>query len=664
MPWHKSILLKVQRMDQKFPESFIHRKLAIKFSGLVLLVLVFLSACSFSLAEDITPPPGAEVPFEEPTQPPLSGPLYPLVKPNPAAASATYAEKCAPCHGTMGLGDGSMAGQLPVPPPAIGTDQVSRQASPSEWYTIVTQGNLERRMPPFSSLSDRQRWDVVAFLYSLSTTDQIISDGEELYQANCVACHGVEGNGKGSEAGGLSVAPTNFTNLEFMAGISDEQLFQSISDGKGADMPAYAEQLSPQEMWAISDYLRSLTFVSQTAASNTLEAPAPSATEALATEAISPSPESVSGLGRVEGQVVSASGGEIPSGLNVTLYGFDQMQQAYSAEAVADTEGFYIFEDVPMPEGRAFLTSVEVDGVAYSSDIAVADAETTNLNLILPYYETTTDSSQLTVDRLHLLFEYVEPDTLRVVEMYIISNPGDEVVVASEEGQAVLRYDLPEGATNLQFQDGVVGERYVELDGGFGDLAVIRPGASQHQVIYSYDLPYKNALDFRHGVNLPVDAVIILIPEDGIRLDGEQLTDMGSRDVQGIPYLMYSSDSLAAGSDLTIEISGRPSSGGPLLSLGSNSSLIVGLLAFGVALIVAGGWLYLRARNGKETQDEQQVDDQLPAPGDGEDVDTLLDTILALDDQYKAGEIPKEAYLKRREELKASIKELVREREA
>jgi hypothetical protein len=158
--------------------------------------------------------------------------------------------------------------------------------------------------------------------------------------------------------------------------------------------------------------------------------------------------------------------------------------------------------------------------------------------------------------------------------------------------------------------------------------------------------------------------VIILIPEDGIRLDGEQLNNMGSRDVQGIPYLMYSSDSLEAGSDLHIEISGRPSSGGPLLSLGSNSSLTVGLLAFGVALIVAGGWLFLRSRNGKKNQHEAQVDDHLPAPGGDEDVDTLLDTILALDDRYKAGEIPKEAYLKRREELKASIKELVREREA
>ena len=39
------------------------------------------------------------------------------------------------------------------------------------------------------------------------------------------------------------------------------------------------------------------------------------------------------------------------------------------------------------------------------------------------------------------------------------------------------------------------------------------------------------------------------------------------------------------------------------------------------------------------------------------DVDMLLDAILALDDQYKAGELPEEAYLKRRAELKAQIKE-------
>jgi len=651
-------------MDLNFIVNPKSRNHSSRTFGLAILALLLLSACSFSLAEDITPPPGAEVPFEEPTQPPLSGPLYPLVRPDPAAAIATFADKCAPCHGVTGLGDGAMAGQLPVPAPALGTNQVSRSASPSEWYTIVTQGNLERRMPPFNSLSDRQRWDVVAYLYSLSTNAQIIAAGEELYQANCAACHGAIGNGKGPEAGGLSVPPTSFIDLEMMAGISDEQLFQAISEGMGSDMPAYAEQLSTQEIWAVSDYLRSLTFASQVATSDTAETPIPAATESGEIEVASPTPESVSGFGRVEGQVVSASGGKLPADLNVTLHGFDQMQQAYTAETPVDQDGAYLFEEVPMPEGRAFLTSIEVEGVASSSDIAVVDAETTSLVLIIPYYETTSDPSLLTVDRLHLLFEYVEPETLRVVEMYIISNPDERIVVAAEEGQPVLSYALPQGATNLQFQDGTVGERYIELAGGFGDFSAVRPGAAQHQVIYSYDLPYKSGLDFRHAVDLPVNALVVMIPEDGIRFQGEQLDDLGTRDVQGIPYHMYSSDALEAGTDLAIDISGQPAAGGPMLSLGSNSDLTIGLLAFGVALILAGGWLYLRSRNGKADQAEQDHEEESLAQDGGEDVDTLLDAILALDDRYKAGELPKDAYLKRREELKASIENVLKEDEA
>jgi mono/diheme cytochrome c family protein len=645
-------------MNRKLIGINHHREQILTISGLVLLALLLLSACSFSLAEDITPPPGAEVPLEEPTQPPVSGPLYPLVKPNPASASGTYAEKCAPCHGDTGLGDGSMAGQLPVPAPAVGTNPVSRKATPSEWYRIVTQGNLERRMPPFNSLSDRQRWDVVAYLYSLSTDTETITEGEELYLANCAACHGKDGDGKGPQAAGLPAAATNFTDLEVMAGISDDILYQAISEGKGSAMPAFGEQLSPHEMWAATDYLRSLTFMPQP-----LEnvAAAPGATESTGATAAAPTEEIEAGFGRVEGQVVSASGGEIPAGLTVTLYGFDQMQQSYSAEAAVDQEGLYSFAEVPMPEGRAFLASTEVDGVAYSSDIAVVDSETTNLVLNLPYYETTTDTSQLVVDRLHLLMEYIEPDTLRVVEMYIVSNPGDQIVVAGEEGQPVLQYALPEGAKNLQFQDGVVGERYVELEGGFGDMAVVRPGASQHQVIYSYDLAYNNSLDFKHGVDLPVDALIVMIPEDGIKLAGAQLTDMGTRDVQGIPYHTYSSNFMEAGSDLVLEISGRSSARGPMVSLGSNSTLTIGLVAFGVALIAAGLWLYLRSRNGKTNRQEQVFEEEAPARDGSENVDILLDAILALDDQYKAGEIPQDAYLKRREELKTNIKDLLQE---
>ncbi|MBE9473290.1 MAG: hypothetical protein IMY85_00260, partial [Chloroflexi bacterium] len=391
--------------------------------------------------------------------------------------------------------------------------------------------------------------------------------------------------------------------------------------------------------------------------SDTPETPTPAAIETSETTQALPTAESVTGIGRIDGQVISVSGVDIPADLSVTLHGFDQMQQTYTADNPVEPDGIFAFEEVPMPEGRAFLASMEYDGVAYSSDIVVVDPENTNMVLVIPYYETTSDTSQLSVDRLHLLFEYIEPDTLRIVEMYIISNSGDQTVVASEEGQPVLSYSLPEGATNLQFQDGAVGERYIEQAGGFGDYAVVRPGAGQHQVIYSYDLPYKNKLNFSQPIDLPVDAVIILLPEDGIRITGEQLNDMGTRDVQGSAYHMYSSDPVEAGSNFVISISGRPQTSGSGLVLGSSRDLIIGVLAFGVALILSGGWLYIRTRNERTDQEILDADEGTLTEQDGEDVDTLLDAILALDDQYKAGELPKDAYLKRRAELKSKIKD-------
>ena len=341
------------------------------------------------------------------------------------------------------------------------------------------------------------------------------------------------------DAANLSVSPTNFSDQELMAGYSAEQIFQVLSEGKAPDMPAFGEEFSAQERWALAAYLRSLTFTSQIAVSDTLATPAPVQTETSEATQVSPTPEISSGFGQVEGQVVSVSGGEIPADFIVSLHGFDQMQQAFTADTPVGPDGIFAFEDVPIPEGRAFLASLEYDGVAYSSDIAVVDQETTSMVLIIPYYETTVDTSSLSVDRLHLLFEYLDPDMLRVVEMYIISNFGDRTVVASEEGQPVLSYSLPEGATNLQFQDGAVGERYVELADGFGDYTVVRPGASQHQVIYSYDLPYKSKLDFDRSIDLPVNAVIILLPEDGIKISGEQLNDMGTRRCAGkcLPYV-------------------------------------------------------------------------------------------------------------------------------
>jgi len=629
-----------------------------------LLVVLLLSACEFSLADDILPPPGSEQMPVSPAQPAaVSGPAYPLVPPNPQDGAPIYAEKCAPCHGVTGLGDGERSAQLPNPPAPIGNAQLARVSTPESWYSMVTQGNLERFMPPFSSLSDRQRWDVVAYTFSLSASAQEIEAGAVLYQANCARCHGEKGQGDGPDAAGLSKPVTDLTDQSFMARRSAADFFKVIGEGMPPDMPAYASQLSEDERWSLAAYLRSLTFApaggEQIAEQLTVTPAITETTGATSvppvSEVVTPTAVAVSGMGEVWGTISNPNGAQLPADMSVLLRGFDDMQVAYTQTTRLNPDGTYVFPNVEMPVGRVFMTTVEYQQATYGSDIGVVEEGLSSIELPITVYETTTDASLLRADRLHLFFEFVDSQTVRVIELYIISNPTGKTLVAAEEGEPTIRFNLPEDASNLEFQDGALGGRYVEVPGGFGDTISIQPGSGSYEALFAYLMPYDRKLDLNLKMPLPVDAVVILVPEGDINIKSDMLVDGGVRDVQGTQYRSFSGSSLQTGAELSLTLTGRPSSSAPSISAGSSTNLIVGLSAFGVALILAGVWLYRRTR--REAEDTNLPAE--PAVQSGESRETLMDAIIALDDLYKSGQLPEEAYLQRRAELKARLKEII-----
>src|SRR5512145_3547581 len=90
---------------------------------------ILLTACNFTLAEDITPPPN----YVPPTPAATLGPLFPAQAPSTGNGALIFAEKCAPCHGVTGLGDGEQGIKLNVPVPAFGLPEVARPASPVQW---------------------------------------------------------------------------------------------------------------------------------------------------------------------------------------------------------------------------------------------------------------------------------------------------------------------------------------------------------------------------------------------------------------------------------------------------------------------------------------------------------------------------------------------------
>jgi mono/diheme cytochrome c family protein len=568
-----------------------------------------------------------------------------------------------------------------VPVATLGLSDFARQYTPAEWFTVVTKGNMERFMPAFANLTDRQRWDVVAYAMSLSAPHAVVSQGEALYQQNCASCHGNTGKGNGPKTAGLSSTPSDFTSQAFMAQTSSAKLYEAVTTGIIPDMPGYTNTLSDNERLAVVAYLRSLTFASAPPTANTYPAPTSNLTaiastgpypasqtypnpvvtqtpQLTATVEISPSAPFI---GSVSVQLTNGSGGDVPSDAPVTLYGFDNMQNTYSDTLTSGINGVYTFPDVLMPKGRAFLAGVDYASATYGSDIAVVDPAKPDLSLQITIYEPSTDVSVLTTDRVHLLFDFSTPKVVSIVEVFIISNPSQQAVVASTNGGTVVTFPLPQGYTNLQFQDGALGTRYLEVPQGFADTTTVSPGSGQYQVIFAFQMPYDHKLDFAQPLFLPTSAVVVMVPDNGVKVDSTLLQDGGTRDYQNTTYRMYNGSSLLAGSSLEFTLTGNPKQ--PAKSLFSSLNmqyLAIGLGAFGFALVLGGLWLFnnnrrkvalLAAASGSDVSSSLTGQNASP-----EDEDTLIDAIIALDDQYHAGNLPKEAYLERRAILKDKLR--------
>lgn len=635
----------------------------IRILGIIVLLILAsatIAGCSgFSLAADITPPPDYTPPAPEQASPVIASTAFPLLPPDPKNGEAIYVVKCLPCHGATGLGDGPQASNLSSRPAEIGSPDFARKSRPADWYQIVTDGNLKKFMPGFQgSLDDRQRWDVVAYVYTLSTSPKQLEEAKALYTSKCAACHGDTGKGDGPDASGKNVV--DWGKQDRLSLVSANMLDQIITSGKN-EMPAFTD-MTVDQRFGLIDYVRSLTFSSiqgeraSKAATPTVDPAVGTATPSADAPTAEATPESgtaVAFIGKVtvKGKISGENGMAVPAGLEVTLLTFEGMNQVAELKGTSTADGTFSFE-VDNKDGLTYMAQVKFNDFTYNSDILHAiDIASNTADLPVTIFETTTDPSVLAIDRMHIFFDFSKPATIQVAELFIISNAGSKVVVAAGPDKPALTFKLPVGAANLQFDNGAIGDRYVETADGFGDLAAIAPGQGQHQVLFSYELPYTDKLDLTMPVPMAVNSAVIMLPQGGIQLKSRQFQASGSRDVQGMTYELFTAANVAAGSDLSVSLSGNPLEGMTGSSTDGTIGLLIGLGVFGVALIAVGVWLF-RQRAAVKLADGPDEEEESPADTE----ESLLDAILALDDLHQAGKLPDNAYTQRRADLKDRLR--------
>jgi mono/diheme cytochrome c family protein len=211
------------------------------------------------------------------------------------AGKQLYLKYCSQCHGDNGDGAGYATPHLLPKPRDFTTGKFKIRTTPNgalpthqDLVSIIRRGMPYTSMPAWPNLSDADVSNLAYFLTTFSpdfanpenvpqpvplpsaprATPESVELGKKLYvEAGCVKCHGTLGRGDGSSAPTLkddSGHPIRAANLAqtwtFRGGSSREDIFRTMSTGlNGTPMPSFLEALTPEQRWAITDFIVSLS---------------------------------------------------------------------------------------------------------------------------------------------------------------------------------------------------------------------------------------------------------------------------------------------------------------------------------------------------------------------------------------------------------------------
>lgn len=591
----------------------------------------------------------------------------PVSAPDLRVGAAIFAENCTDCHGAGGAGDGQLVLAGDVPDPGNMTDWMTNSVdSPQQWYNTITNGVLEKLMPPWSgSLSEAERWSAAYYTYTLAYTPGQIEMGAAV----------VESLGDALDVAAL-------TDLDNTAALTDAQLLAAVADA--GDLPeeaavaavAYLRTASLNGLDAIG---AEQPAVAMAGAADTNDGSSAGGAEGADMEnphgeggsiPLDNAPNRVETISAsVTGSVLNLTeGGGLPQDVPVTLYIFDDsLTMVDERETTLTEDGSFTFEDVEINPNYAYVSGVYYNERQFISEPIRGAAPLNDegaFPLDIELYETTDDPSVIKIDRMAVQITGTE-EGLQIAEVVIFRNDSDRMYTTAEimdeeiGSLASTRLTLPPGAIVAGF-GGASPQRFIVSDDGTQviDTQPVLPD-TEHRMQVIYLLPYeqRSGAIIEHPLNYDLDGEIrLLLAPETLDIQTDQLNELGELAMGDTVLREYASETttLAAGQTISYELSGSPvarTTGG---GGGNNLTLpiilfSVSMLAFAAAII---SWWYGRRQGGG---DDVSVDQM---------IDRLVQQIADLDSAHEAGTLNHDLWHKQRDELKAKLRLLMETKEA
>ena len=181
-----------------------------------------------------------------------------------------FNKTCFLCHGLDGKGKGPLARKLDSPVDNLTDNTELAGKSDRDLFLIIQgtapHGSVNQNMPQWGlALPGTQIQSLVSYIRFLHQTKHPLignpDTGRDVYQRYCVVCHGDHGRGNGPLTKVIKMEPTDHTNIEKMAVLTNEKLTEVIRIGGESNtlMPGWKDILTTGEIKDVISYIRLLS---------------------------------------------------------------------------------------------------------------------------------------------------------------------------------------------------------------------------------------------------------------------------------------------------------------------------------------------------------------------------------------------------------------------
>lgn len=447
---------------------------------------------------------------------PIAAQQQPPTKGDVANGIVIFQQRCANCHGVIGMGDGELAANLPAPPIAIGLPDYALTALPSAMLTQIMEGDLTKGMPPFgagtsNALTDQEGWDLISAIFSMSNS------------------------GDAMRAASQSVNSAQKDILEAVDwfNTSNEVVLKELS-AVSLDTESATVLVDWGRMTYSAEYFIEKGIIAGTILDGTLNQPL--------TEGV------------------------------VTLVTFEGFERVGLFEAPLDQAGHFEIEIENVPSEWFARASIEYDDVNYSGDFLQFTAQTPIIQSDITVFATTDLASSVRLELFNTIIDVAE-DRLIVNQLYSFGNISNQVYVGG------LRYGFPDSAEDISVSRVNSGQFIaIQLDEEGLDPAIVYPGSGTIATYVRYTLPYDGEVTLKHVLDYPPTRTALSIPV-GVEIEQTDWVFDSSDTANGTEFNTYTgklSDLLQLDISKFPAFTVNPTSGERMLVRDNNQELLIG----------------------------------------------------------------------------------------